>query len=52
MTEEYEDDLIDLYDMDFIAGCTEGGVPYGILNECKPNEEKKINRVYDDDIPF
>lgn len=51
--EEYEDYLMGLYDMDFIAGYTEGGVPYGTFNESEPIEVKKINQVYDDDdIPF
>ncbi len=31
--EQYEEYLKDLYGMEFIAGFTESGVPYGLFNE-------------------
>lgn len=53
--EEYEDYLAKLYGLDFIAGYTEGGVPYGTFSEDKEeNGEKKLNNnnYSDDEIPF
>jgi hypothetical protein len=53
--EQYEEYLKGLYGMEFIAGFTESGVPYGLFNEeietyivekeDKPNEP-------DDELPF
>ncbi len=53
--EQYEDYLKGLHGMEFIAGFTEGGVPYGLFNE---REEiyivEKVNNLneVDDEIPF
>jgi hypothetical protein len=53
--EQYEEYLKELYGMAFIAGFTEGGVPYGLFNE---EEEiymvEKLDNPYepDDELPF
>lgn len=50
--EQYEEYLKGLYDMEFIAGFTEGGIPYGLFNEEK--EISKIDKLdeAEDEIPF
>ncbi|MBZ9606312.1 hypothetical protein G9F73_000450 [Clostridium estertheticum] len=56
--EQYQEYMKDLYDMEFIAGFTENGVPYGIFNnEDKENEKIDITDIYsnipdNDDLPF
>jgi len=47
--EQYEEYLKQLYGMDFIAGFTEGGVPYGIFED-EDNDE--ISITDNDDLPF
>jgi len=53
-----KENLLDEYDVfgefAFIAGFTENGAPYGILNEvweAEPEDENK-ERISDDDLPF
>lgn len=53
--EQYEEYLSGLYGMEYIAGFTEGGVPYGVfkkdLEECGGNnfnDSKEVN----DEMPF
>lgn len=53
--EQYEEYSQELYGMDFIAGFTEGGVPYGLFSE--DVETYRVNksdnpRDFDDEIPF
>ena len=53
--EEYEDYLAGLYGMEYIAGFTEGGIPYGVFREdLEVYGENKFNdpREIDDEIPF
>ena len=52
-TEElYEEYFQQIYCMDFIAGFTEGGVPYGILED-KENYKIGSRDIMDnDDLPF
>jgi hypothetical protein len=56
--EQHEEYIMDLYDMDFVTGYTEGGVPYGnfIIEEKKYfNEVNPSQRMSNDDevdIPF
>lgn len=58
--EQYEEYLAELYDMEFIAGYTEGGMPYGtFINEDKKKEKEKTenidicsNTFEDDYLPF
>lgn len=45
--EQYEQYMKELYGMDFIAGYTEGGVPYGIVY----NEENLFNED-SEELPF
>ena len=52
--EQYEEYLAELYNMEDIAGFTEGGVPYGVFNgevEYLVNTPKGYN-YNDDEIPF
>lgn len=54
--EQYEEYVEELYGMDFIAGFTENGVPFGtFIDEVEENEEK-INRDIlndpDEELPF
>lgn len=56
--EQYEEYIMDMYDMDFIVGYTEGGLPYGnFINEdnnhvidVKPSQ--RISNDDEEDIPF
>jgi hypothetical protein len=56
--EQYEEYIMDLYDMDFVAGYTEGGIPYGnfinednnYVNDVKPSQ--RISNDDEEDIPF
>lgn len=56
MTEEqYEDYLAELYGMEYIAGFTEGGMPYIVFSEdLEVYDENEINdrRDFDDELPF
>ena len=53
--EQYEEYMKELYDMEFIAGFTEGGVPYGIFND--DDDKIDITDGYsdipdNDELPF
>ena len=53
--EQYEEYMKELYDMEFIAGFTEGGVPYGIFND--DDDDIDITDGYsnisdNDELPF
>lgn len=53
--EQYEEYLSELYGMEYIAGFTEGGIPYGALKkDLEVYSENKSNdsREFDDEIPF
>ena len=59
--EQYEDYLKGIYGLDFIAGYTEGGMPFGLPADetveekdiDTKNVEKKITACFDnDDLPF
>lgn len=51
--EEYEEYLKALYDMEFIAGFTEGGMPYGIFRNVDGEKDKpQDNPNHDDNLPF
>lgn len=55
--EQYEEYMKDLYDMDFIAGFTENGIPYGIFCEDDENDKIDIANIYpkiseSNDLPF
>ena len=54
--ERYEEYLKDIYGMDFIAGFTESGIPYGIIkDEDNENDEiiiREISVDSNDDLPF
>lgn len=54
--EQYEEYLKDIYGMDFIAGFTESGIPYGIIkDEDNENDEiitREISVDSNDDLPF
>jgi hypothetical protein len=53
--EQYEEYLKELYGMEFIAGFTENGVPYGLFKEDreKYTVEKSDNYgVPNDELPF
>ncbi|MEQ8156165.1 MAG: hypothetical protein ABRQ25_14970 [Clostridiaceae bacterium] len=53
--EQYEEYLEVLYDMEFIAGFTENGVPYGLFNEKTETYmvEKSDNpNEPDEELPF
>jgi hypothetical protein len=53
--EQYEEYLQDLYGMEYIAGFTENGVPFGIFKEdieIHRSEKSDIPSDYDDEIPF
>jgi len=53
--EQYEEYLAELYDMEYVAGFTEGGVPYGIFNgEAKDWANTPESNKYNDDneVPF
>jgi hypothetical protein len=59
--EQYEDYLKGIYGLDFIAGYTEGGMPFGLpadeTDEEKNIETKNVERKIrdccdDDDLPF
>jgi hypothetical protein len=49
--EEYEEYLKELYGMEFIAGFTEGGVPYGLFEEDSETniieKSEKFDNSYD-----
>lgn len=53
--EQYEEYLLGLYGMEYIAGFTEGGVPYGVfkkdLEEYGGNNFNYSKEV-DDEMPF
>lgn len=48
--EQYEEYLQELYGMEFIAGFTENGVPFGIFEE--DTEIADIPSDSDDEMPF
>lgn len=53
--EQYEDYLAELYGMEYVAGFTEGGIPYGVLKEdLEVYGENEIDdlRDSDDEVPF
>lgn len=53
--EQYEEYLQDLYGMEFIAGFTESGVPFGVFKEdieIHRSEKYDITSDSDDEIPF
>jgi hypothetical protein len=54
--EQYEEYLKDIYGMDFIAGFTENGVPYGtFIDDDNENDELIVRDVSvdsNDDLPF
>lgn len=54
--EQYEQFMKDLYDLDFIAGYTEGGVPYGNpMNHDTEGIGLSVECSYNDDgeeLPF
>ena len=54
--DQYEEYLMGLYGMEFIAGFTEGGAPYGIFkDDFEENGEIDLSeapRDLDDEIPF
>jgi len=53
--EQYEEYLKELYGMEFIAGFTEGGVPYDLFNEEEEIysvEKLDIHYELDDELPF
>ena len=54
--EQYEEYLKEIYGMDFIAGFTESGIPYGIIkDEDNENDEiitREISVDSNDDLPF
>ncbi len=55
--EQYEEYLKDLYGMEFIAGFTENGVPYGLFSDEGVNDKIDIADIYPntsetDVIPF
>ena len=52
--EQYEEYLKGIYDMEFIAGFTEGGVPYGLHYEEEIYIVDKLDNSYepDDELPF
>lgn len=52
--EQYEEYLEGLYDMEFIAGFTESGVPFGSFDEEETYTVKKSDNYdeSDDDLPF
>jgi hypothetical protein len=53
---QYEEYMEELYGMDFIAGFTENGVPYGtFIDEDEENEElinSDISIDHDEELPF
>ena len=52
---QYEEYLKGIYGMEFIAGFTEGGVPYGLFyEEIETNIVEKSENICesDDEIPF
>lgn len=52
---QYEEYLKGVYGMEFIAGFTEGGVPYGLFyEEIETNIVEKSEKICeaDDEIPF
>lgn len=56
--EQYEEYMKELYGMEFIAGFTENGVPYGTFideDEVEENDELIIREISidsDDELPF
>jgi hypothetical protein len=53
--EEYEEYLKGLYGMEFIAGFTEGGVPYGLFEEDLETDmiyKADNHNEFDDELPF
>jgi hypothetical protein len=54
--EQYEEYMKELYGMEFIAGFTENGVPYGtFIGEDKENDELIMGDISidsDDELPF
>jgi len=52
---QYEEYLKELYGMEFIAGFTEGGVPYGLFEEDLEIDMVEKSKKFDDsndEIPF
>lgn len=47
--EQFEQYMKELYGMDFIAGYTEGGMPYGIFSD---EENSEINSLESEELPF
>jgi hypothetical protein len=53
--EQYEEYLQDLYGMEFIAGFTESGVPFGVFKEdieIQKLQKSDIPSDPDDEMPF
>lgn len=53
--EQYEEYIAGLYGMEYIAGFTEGCMPYGAFKEdLEVYDENKFNdsKEFDDEIPF
>lgn len=55
--EQYEEYMAGLYGMDFVAGFTDGGIPYGIFEDETGDDEKEDENVRssqytDEDLPF
>lgn len=53
--EQYEEYLAGLYGMEYIAGFTEGGMPYGVFKEdLEEYSENKLDDTseFDDEVPF
>lgn len=54
--EQYDEYLKDIYGMDFIAGFTENGVPYGTFIDESNNDDESISQEIsfdsNDEVPF
>lgn len=49
---QYEEYLMGLYEMDFIAGYTAGGIPYGSFIDEDGKEDRDNTYNEDGDLPF
>lgn len=50
--EQYDEYMRGLYGLDYIAGYTDSGVPYGIAEEDEQVDEFIVDDYNDDEIPF
>ena len=53
--EQYEEYLAGLYGMEYIAGFTKGGIPYGVFREnveVYRGNELNNHRDFDNELPF